>query len=342
MKWVGAAAQRAPHGQTAPRFVLVSGPDAGMVRRLADDVVAALVRASPDLSIQRFGEDDLKSDPARIVQAVSAASLFGGATLARLRVAGEREGAALIKLMTEFDGRPPDGAIVAEGGDLGRTSKTRKAFEDASHAWSLQLYAASRSDLEKVGKEAAAAASVTLAPHAMADILEAVAQDVDSVAAEVAKLAIWAGPAGTIDMDALAAVGSGGREAGVDDAVNAAFLGKPKEAIVHWDRALAAGANAIVGLNAIGRRVKTLLNVRLSMEGGASASDAVRNPRLGVMWLRQADVATQAGRWPRAALEEVLAACVEADAQVKRSAMPTAAMVERLLLRIAKRGQSSH
>lgn len=341
MKWAGAAAQRAAQTQAPARFVLVTGPDSGMVRRLADDVAASLLRLAPDLTVQRFGEDDLRADPARIVQSVGAASLFGGASLGRLRVAGEREVAMAVKVMAEFDTRPPDGAFVVECGELARTSKGRKAFEDAAHAWSLQLYAASRSDLERAATQAAEQAGSRLAPGIVADILEAVAQDVDSVSAEVLKLAAWAGPGGVIDVDAVAAVGSGGREAGVDDAVNAAFSGKICEAVVHWDRAMAAGANAVVGLNAIGRRTRVLLGVRQAVESGAAASDAVRSRSLGVSWMRQADVAAQAGRWPRGVLEDVMSACVEADGQVKRAGMPAAAMVERLLLRIAKRGQSS-
>jgi DNA polymerase-3 subunit delta len=335
VKFAGAAAQRALSGGPPPRFVLVSGPDAGLVRRLADRVAQTWSAANADLTARRYNGDDLKAGPDRLVEAIGAASLFGGATLARVRIDGEREGGVLARIVADFADHPPEGAMVVESDELARGSKLKKAFEDATHAWSLQLYAPARQDLERAGEEAAAALAAHFAPGVLSDLLEAAAQDVDTVAGEATKLALYVGPGGVIDAAALDALGSASREAGVDEAVGAAFSGATVDTIAQLQRAAAGGASPVVILNGVARRIRLLLNVISTCEHGGSPSEAVKNPRLGVHFMRQGEVAAQAARWRRARLEDVLSATIAADQSVKRQGAPANEIVERLLIRIA-------
>ena len=312
-----------------------------MVRRLADEVSHSLLQRHRDLEPTRFSEDDLKADPGRLESAVASASLFGGAALARIRVSGEAQAAVLLGLLARVE-RSPDGlagAVVVEAGELARASKLRKGFEDARSAWLLQLYETERADLEAVARETARLGGATLQDDALGAILDAVAQDVDSVAAEVGKLALYAGTGGTVDLAVVEAAGSGGREAVADDAVHAAFAGRLAEAAARYRQALGAGANPIQVLNTVQRRLRLLLQVRAGLEGGGTASELVKNPRLGVFWKRQDEVARQAGHWSRAALEEALSACIKADLASKQGGAPAVALAEQLLLRIARKGR---
>lgn len=340
MKQAGAAARRAVSRDPAPRAVLVSGPDSGMVRRLADEVCSSLLQRNRDLEPTRFSEDDLKADPGRLESAIASASLFGGAALARVRVSGESQTGLLLGLVALVEKDPAGfaGALVIEAGDLGRSSKLRKGFEEARTAWSLQLYDSERADLVAVARETAKQAGVVLQDDALDAVLDAVAQDVDSVAAELSKLALYAGQGGTIDREAVEAVGSGGREAAADDAVHAAFSGKLGEASARLHQALGAGANPIQVMNTVQRRLRLLLSLRAGMDGGGSAAELVKNPRYGVFWKRQDDVARQAGHWSRSALEGALAACIQADLDSKRAGSPAIALTEQLLMRIARKG----
>lgn len=339
MKLVGAAAVRAAQKDLAPRFVILTGPDAGALRRLASAISDRHLGADPSLEVKRFSDDDLRADPLCVEEAVSSASLFGGASIAMVRLKSEKDAAILTPMLERVDKGGPtlEGVLLLDMGEGGKASKVRKMFEESKHAWSLQLYEPSRDDLLHVARQEAASMDAQIEPDALALILENCAQDSDSVAAEVAKLALYAGRGGKIDVGAIEAVGSGGREAGLTEAIDAAFGGQTALALTRLEQAFAGGANPVAVTNAIGRHARTLLQVQASMSGGASAVEALKNPRLGIFWKRQSDVARQAGMWGRIPLEEALRATLETDGQIKRAGSPDVALVERLLTRIATR-----
>lgn len=297
------------------------------------------IKANPNLELKRFSEDDLRSDPGGVEEAISSASLFGGAAIAHVRVSGEKDAAPLAALLDRVDkgGPQPNGVLILDIGEVAKTSKSRKMFEDSRHAWSLQLYESTRDDLAHVARQEANEAGVALDLDALGLILENGAQDTDSIAAEVSKLAQYAGKGGTIDIAAIEEVGSGGRQAGLDEAIDAAFGGHSALMAKRLEQALSSGANAVAITNAVGRRIRVLLQVQAGIANGGTAAELLKNPRMGVFWKRQADVARQAGFWGRAPLEEALRATLETDSQIKRAGSPDVALIERLLTRIAAR-----
>jgi DNA polymerase III subunit delta len=339
VKLAGAAASRAAHKDAPPRFVMLSGPDGGVLRRLGQAVAQRHIKDNPNLELKRFSEDDLRADPGCVEEAISSASLFGGAAIAHVRVSGEKDAAGLATMLDRVDkgGPQPEGVLILDIGDVSKASKSRKMFEDSRHAWSLQLYDSTRDDLAAVARQEANAAGVTLDLDALGLILDNGAQDTDSIAAEVSKLAQYAGKGGTIDLAAIEAVGSGGREAGLDEAIDAAFGGNPALMATRLEQAFASGANSVALTNAIGRRIRVLLQVQAGIASGGNAAEILKNPRLGIFWKKQADVARQAGLWGRAPLEEALRATLDTDSQIKRAGSPDAALIERLLTRIATR-----
>jgi DNA polymerase III subunit delta len=340
MKLAGAAASRAAQKDLAPRFVMLSGPDAGALRRLGTAVAERHLGANPSLEVKRFSDDDLRADPGCVEEAVSSASLFGGAAIAMVRVSGEKDAGHLAAILERVDkgGPQPEGVLIIEIGEASKSSKSRKLFEESKHAWSLQLYEPTRDDLVHVARHEATRMGSTIEPDALAMILENSAQDSDAIAAEVTKLALYAGDGGKIDVAAIEEVGSGGREAGLTEAIDAAFGGQMALMVTRLEQAFAGGANSVAIVNGVGRHIRMLLQVQSSLIGGGNAAEALKNPRLGVFWKRQGDVARQAGLWGRVPLEEALRATLETDSQIKRKDSPDVALVERLLTRIASRG----
>jgi DNA polymerase III subunit delta len=343
VKLVGAAATRAAQKDLAPRFVMLSGPDSGALRRLAHGVAQRHISGNASLELKRFSDDDLRSDPGCVEEAISSASLFGGASIAHVRVSGEKDAGALAALLDRVDkgGPQPEGVLILDVGEIAKASKSRKVFEESKHAWSLQLYEPSRDDLVHVARNEAQSVGVTIEPDALALILDNSAQDSDSIAAEVAKLALYSGAGGTIDVYAIEEVGSGGREAGLGEAIDAAFSGQSTLMATRLEQAFSGGANAVAITNAVGRHIRMLLQLQAGIATGGNAAELLKNPRLGVFWKRQADVARQASIWGRAPLEDALGATLETDALTKRKGAPDVALIERLLSRIAKRASRS-
>jgi DNA polymerase III subunit delta len=339
VKLAGNAAQKAAQKDLSPRFVMLSGPDSGVLRRMAMMIGERHLKANPSLETKRFSEDDVRADPGGVEEAIASPSLFGGAAIAQVRVSNERDAGALAALLERVDkgGPSPEGILILTVGELSATSKSRKLFEASQHAWALQFYESTRDELANVARQEANLAGATLEPDALGMILDTVAQDSDSIAAEVSKLAIYAGEAGVIDVAAVRDVGSGGREAGIDDAIDAAFGGHTALMATRLEQAIESGVAVVPIVNAVGRHIRMLMQIQAAMANGAAVGEAVKNPRLRVFWKRQSDVVRQAGLWGRAPLEEALRATLEADGQIKRGGSPDEALVERLLTRIAKR-----
>ncbi|GIU66378.1 DNA polymerase III subunit delta [Candidatus Phycosocius spiralis] len=339
MKLTGLAATKAAIRDLSPHFVILSGPDGGLLRRLAQAIAARHQKHDPQLEFQRFSEEDVRANPSCIEEAIGSASLFGGAAIAYVRVSGEKDASTLAALLEVADkgGPLPQGVLILDVGDIGRSSKSRKLFEVSPHAWSLQLYETSRDELLGIAREEAKAAGVSIDADALSAVVEVVAQDSDSMASEVQKLALYAGAGGVIDLAAVKAVGSGGREAGLDEAIDAAFSGHRALCAKRLEQALGSGANPVAILNGVGRRIRLLLQIRAGVEAGDKADEIVKHPRMGIFWKRQGEMVRQAGLWGRTALEDALSATLLADSQVKRAGSPDVALVETLLIRIATR-----
>lgn len=338
MKFTGTAAGRAARDPSAPFACLVSGPDHGLVRQQADLVQASWLKRAPGLSVQRMDDADLKADPGALAGYLGGPSLFGDTSLVRLRIGSETAASLILEALGTVpkDGNQGPGLLVVAG-DLARASKLRKAFEAHPWAWSLQSYDASREELAAEARRVAKELGNSLHADALAAVLEAVAQDLDSVAAEITKLATYVGKGNEIGLAAVAAVGSGGREAVVDDAVHAAFSGDPLVAINRLSQATAAGANPVQTVNALLRKVRLLMQLRLAFDSGERASELVKDRQYNIFFKRQSEVAAQIGIWTQAMLDALLAAVIELDGRTKTGGSPAETLVSDMILKIARR-----
>jgi DNA polymerase III subunit delta len=340
VKFTGAAAAKASREAAVPFACLVSGPDHGLVRQLCDRLQAAMLKQAPKLTVQRMDEADMKADPAALAGYLGGPSLFGDTSLVRLRVSGETVTALVLEALETLPKSGSDGpGLIVQAGDLAKASKLRKAFEAHGWAWSLQTYEASREELAAEARRVAGEFGSTISNDALGAVLEAVAQDLDSVGAEIGKLALYAGKGNAIGMSAISAVGSGGREAVVDDAVHAAFSGDAVLAQNRLIQATAGGANPVVTVNAMIRRVRLLSQLRLALDGGERASELVRDRQYGIFFKRQNEVAAQISAWSMPALDAALGALIELDGRVKTGGSPAETAVSDMVLRIANRAR---
>jgi DNA polymerase III subunit delta len=338
VKFTGAAAARAARDPAAPFACLVSGPDHGLVRQQCDQVQATLLRRAHSLSVQRLDEADLKADPAALARYLGGPSLFGETSLVRLRISGEACAGLILECLTTLPKSGNEGpALVVQAGDLAKSSKVRKAFEAHAWAWSLQSYEASREELAAEARRVAGGLGTTLQADALTMVLEAAAQDLDSVASEITKLAVYVGKGAEIGLTAVAAVGSGGREAVVDDAVHAAFSGDPQLALNRLGQAMAGGGNPVATVNALLRRARLLMQLRLAFDAGERASELVKDRQYGVFFKRQTEVAAQTAIWSPVLLDSLLGALVELDGRTKTGGAPGETLVSDLVLKIARR-----
>lgn len=321
------------------RLILIYGPDFGMIGRRMTHFANALRQKHPDLEARRFSEDDLGSDFAGFENSVLHNSLFGGASVGRLRLTGDSQSTKLVEFVSRFDvaGGEIGGAVLIEAGELSPTSKLVQAFEKSTHAWVVRLYDSSKQELISFMKAKATEEGVQIEQDAIERLLEIAPNDVDSLLAEVENLALFVGPTNKIDISAIAALSSGGRDAGISDILNAAFLGEARIMAISLNQALENGQSPIVIYNSIIRRLKLFLSIHLEAERSGNIDNIVKDKKMGVFWKEQASIAKQAKIWPRNFVEDALSKTIEADSLSKRRDAPVNAILERLLNRVCGR-----
>ncbi len=329
----------------AIKTFLIYGEDTGLVRERAEQVSKALV---PDLddpfAVTRLTEEDLKSDPASLADALAALSMTGGDRLVRLRLSGDNATAAEIITAVDKGEMVAEARLVIETGTLRPTSKLRKAAEAGKVTVAAPCYADGARDSLALAEAAFEAEGLSLAPDARAMLAPYLEGDRALARSEIEKLILYKGlqsqrggePA-TIQAEDIAAVSAVGSEAALDAILEPTLGGNPAKSDLAYARALSAGANPVGVLRMLQRRIDQL-DVFQASGGDAGAMARTGIPRFGPA----ADAFRKSTRlWSGRRLTQARRLAFEAEREVKRSGAPAEAIVGHLLQRLARVGASN-
>lgn len=325
-------------------FVLF-GPDAGLVRERGDRLAKALVRDPDDpFTVTRLTEDDLRTDPAALADAMAAMSLAGDRPLVRVRLGGDLAivGGYLADLSAgKIDA---EARLIVEAGDLKKGSKLRKAAEDGANTAAAPCYADEARDLIRLADEMLAAENLTLAPDARAMLAPFLEGDRALARGEIEKLILYkglnsqrGGAAGVIERVDVAAISAAGADAALDQIIDPAFCGDPAGVDRAYARAVGAGLNPVGVLRVLQRRIDQI-DIFHSSGGDAGALARAGAPRFGP----PADAFKRSARaWRGRRLDHARRLAFDAERAVKRSGAPAQALVGALLLRLARAAAGS-
>ncbi len=298
------------------RACLIYGADGGQVRERSN---ALAKTAAPDLNdpftVVTLDAQTLASDPARLADEAAAIPFGGGRRVVRLRgLAGDH-----ARLIDDVIRNPVgDALIVAEAGDIRRTTALVKLFEDAATAAAIPCYGDEGRGLAALVDEAMAAAKVRLTPDARAYVLARLGADRSATRMELEKLALYADAGSTLDIeDAEAAIGDAG-QSGIDDLVYAAAGGDITATHRTLDRLLGAGAAPIAIQRALTNHLARLRAVVARGET-AGLEPALASIRPPIFFKRKAAFENQARTWSRARLSLAIDRLIEAEIELKRT-----------------------
>lgn len=313
--------------------VLLHGADAMRVALKRKSLVEALVgpKAAEDMRLTRLAGADLRRDPAALLDAVKAVGFFPGPRAVLVEEAGEPALAAVKAALADWVAG--DATIVVTAGGLGAGSGLRKAFEAAKNAAAVGVYADPPDRAEVEAALAAAGLAGAAAGREVTGEIEALARALDpgDFAQFIEKLALYKrGDPSPLSSDDVAAVAPPSGEAEIDEVLMLAGDGDAR-GLARAFRDLGGGSATSVTI-AAGRYLRTL-------HAAASAGDpeaALSRARPPVFGPRRSRMAGQARAFGRERLETALGLVMEAELALRSSRpVPAAALVERLLVRIA-------
>jgi DNA polymerase-3 subunit delta len=312
------------------RAVLLHGPDAGLVRERGEQLARAAAGSLDDPF--RFVELT-RPDPGTLAVEASALSFSGGRRVLRVRDATDALAAAIGAASRDRDGS----LIILEAGELPARSKLRGWAEKESLAASLACYAEEGAALKATLRTLFETEHVAIAPDALDWLAQHAGSDRGIVRSEVAKLALFAGEGGRIDIETAQQVAGDQAELSIDDALFAATRGAAAEADRATAIALAEGASAIGLIRAAHSHLDRLARVAAARDAGAGAGEAVKALRPPVFFRRERAMLEAAEIWRSAPIASQQLALREAEMQCKRTGLPAEAIAHAAVLAIARR-----
>lgn len=331
---------RAP--DPALRAFLVFGPDRGLAHERANLLTASLLDDPNDpFALSQFSEDDLKSDPAALSDAMSALSLIGGARVVRVRLSGETGSGPVLDCLSRIEQGDPsiEARLIVESGDLTPRGKLRKAFEPAKSAAAIACYADNAQSLNELARKLLSAEGLTIRDDAWTVWLPRLEGDRALARGEIEKLLLYKGlrdqrqPGDDeITIEDVDAISADHGDASLDQILGPLFDGDVSGLDRAYARAVSSGASPVAILRAMQRRLDQFGAVHAS--GGQDTAIARSGaPRYGP---QAAQFKRQLSFWRGPKLDAARQLTFDAERQIKRSGSPSEAIIGELALRLAR------
>lgn len=315
-------------------LALVYGPDAGLVAERAATLTSRALDGSDDpFALVRLEGDELASDPGRLPDEANTIALFGGKRAIRVRVGGRSIAAAVEALLA---GPRPESFTVLEAGDLKKNAPLRALCEKHAATVALPCYPDEAGAREKLIDEELRAAGLTISAEARGLLKQSLGPDRLAAREDMRKLCLYAMGASRIELDDVAAIVADSGDVGMDEAVDAAFGGRPADVAAALKALRSSGTPASVMLAAALRHALTMHRLRGQVDEGRSARSVMETGGHAFHFRRKDAVERALARWPGERLTEVVSRLADAVAQGRRSAATGEAAAERALLAIGQ------
>lgn len=326
-------ARRAPSFLADPgpvRVALLHGEDEGAVRENAAQLTRAVVGSLDDpFRVAWLAREDHGA----LLAEAQAIAMTGGRRVVRVREAADGLANAIRAILDA----PGDSLVVLEAAALPGRSKLRALVEASPRGASLACYPEDGKALRETIARALAADGVRIDADAMTWLLDHLGADRGAIRGEAEKLALYAGPGGTLDLDAVRACVGDQAALELDDALFAAIAGDLAAADRSIDLALAGGLAPVAATRGALGHLGRLRQARLRMAEGMGAAEAMRTMQPPVFFRRQPHFTRALAAWTEAGLAAAMDAARNTELACKQTGAPDTLLVRRLVLDLARR-----
>ena len=319
------------------RFYLFHGPDEGQSRALAARLLEGLAAEKATLA-----SSAVRSDPAVLVDAAGAMSLFGGKRAVWIEPATKdiEEGVDALLEVAQVEN-----PVVAIAGTLTASSALRKLAEGSQLALAYASYLPEGQDAERMVIDVGRRFGLKISPPIAARLADSSGSDQAIVSQELQKLALYVGASPEapreLDHDAVDAVGAENAEGDFMRLADLALTGEVDELADELARLPGAGSEAIPVVRSLQRRLLMLAPLRARVERGERADAVMTSAGRSLFFKEQARVRRMLARWSA----EDLATAAERAGRLERSLMftpvPDREALGEELLAIARKARSA-
>jgi len=177
--------------------VLIYGPDQGLVRERIEKIALQVV---PDLNDPfntiEISESELKANPTRLTDEITALSFMGGERIIRYRANGEAAGDGVSNFIKNLDSGDyqPNGVVIISGGELSPRSSLRKLFEKSKNSAALPCYIDGPQAVRTLAQSMAQEQGLEFERHALDFVTMTLGEDRALTRSELEKLILYKSP----------------------------------------------------------------------------------------------------------------------------------------------------
>jgi len=308
---------------------LVYGPDSGMVHERVMMIIEGVIgkNADPFNKVEISG-DQLKSDPAMLLDELCAYSLMGGKRIVVVRDPPEKSEATL---KAALEAGKNTAFLVIEGSELSSKSAIRAFFEKENFLASLACYQEEGRALEGVIREILGGYGMQAAPDALAYLAANLGNDRAVTRSELEKIALYMGEQKQVTLNIAMQLTGDNAQDTVEDFCHAVALGKVTEADHLLQSLLNEGIQVVGLLRMLLKYFQRLDLVYSHIKAGQSPNQAIATLRPPVFYksvpvLERIVALKQPNRIAR-----IMNQLLVAEKDAKSSVLPPALQMGRLI-----------
>jgi len=310
---------------------LVYGPDHGLVRETATQLLRHFEGKSPDPMTKLSLEgSELAADPSRLAVEARTIPMFGGNRCIRVRNAGKTLKGILLELLEDM----PDAAIVLEAGNLPPRDGLRALIEASPKARALPCYGDNSETLGNLIRQTFASADISVDQEAISSLRETLGNDREITRSELEKLTLFALESKNLTREDIIALCGDNAALAIDEILDAAGSGRVEKLDDAISRALAAAIDPQRLLIAALMHFTWLRRLRVDVDAGKSPREALDRAKPRPHFSRKSSLEQQLRLWNDDNLSSASARIYEAIAHSRKTSNLAEAIVHRALLAV--------
>jgi DNA polymerase III subunit delta len=314
------------------KVFLFYGPDEGLVRELGKALCLTVVESLEDpFCYSELNAADLSSDPARLMDEVTAISMMGGERVVRLRGTTGNNKNLIEPVLAMGLGTT---TLVIEAGDMRKDSALVKLVKSSPQGAVTPCFHDKEQEISGLIQEVLGAAGLTASPEIHEYLRQNLGNDRAISRQELDKLVLYMGDEKrplTLE-DVRINIGDSSAQT-VFDITDATLSGDLAALERRLNKAFSAGESPIAFLRLIQGQLKQLHRAAALIDAGQRSGDAMK--RAGIPFFNQKKAQMQLSGKNAAHMATCLEITLTAEINCKTTGYPDEALCRRALMRIA-------
>lgn len=315
-------------------YILVYGPDEGLVRERINQLILAVGADSHDpFTFCRLSADVLRDFPARLLEEASSLSLIGGHRTIVAELDPRFPVATLNQLMS-LDGGTS--WVICHARDLKRDHPQRLAFEKAMNAAAIACYPDTERDLRAVILQELNSRDTAIDEDALELLISLLGADRTVTRNELAKLFLYCDGLDRIRLADVTAIISDAYSLSLDDVVDYACTGNTRAVVEYFSNLNGQNIAIPAILPATLRWLGTLHQASMRIENGASLMATLEGWRPPLHFRRKPAIKSSLELWSSRRLLTAISAIDSALLESRKMFRLSGEITERSLLQISQ------